>query len=326
MVADDTMRIAVVGAGLMGHGIAQVFARSGHHVRLTSRSEASLERAMDRIDSDLLMLVDMEAVTSEEAKFTAANIHPTDRLENAVDDAGVVFEAVYEDIALKRDLFRRLDETCGPETILASSTSTFTATQLGSATGRQDRVVVAHFINPPYLVPLVEVVPGKHTSGATVATIVDLVKSAGNRPVVVEKEVPGFVSVRLQMALAREAISLVQAGVASPADIDTVITTSIGRRWATAGVFEVLDIAGWDTVSSVGAHLLPDLDPPSEVPALLRRKVERGELGVKSGRGFYSWTPESAEALRYRIARALIEIGRWSAGPPVETQESCNGD
>ena len=317
MVADEMTRIAVVGAGLIGHGIAQVFARSGHHVNLTSRSEASLEKATGRIESDLRMLVDMGAITGEEAESTAANIHPINEPESAVGDADVVFEAVYEDLDLKRDLFRWLDRVCREEAIIASSTSTFTATQLGSSTGRPDRVVVAHFVNPPYLMPLVEVVPGNGTSRETVATIVDLVEQAGNEPVVIEKEVPGFVSVRLQMALAREAISLVQAGVASPADIDTVIKTSIGRRWATAGVFEVLDIAGWDTISAVSSHVLPDLDPPSEVPTLLREKVERGELGVKSGRGFYDWTPESAEALRQRIAWALIEIGRWPRHEPV---------
>jgi 3-hydroxybutyryl-CoA dehydrogenase len=319
-------QVAVVGAGLIGHGIAQVFARAGHHVRLTSRSEASLERATGRIESNLRMLTEMGSITRQDADLTISNIHPTSALVKAVDDADVVFEAVYEDLDLKRDLFRRLDRVCREKAILASSTSTFTATQLGSATGHPDRVVVAHFINPPYLMPLVEVVPGIGTSRETVATIVDLVERAGNEPVVIKREVPGFVSVRLQMALAREAISLVQGGVASPADIDTVITTSIGRRWATAGVFEVLDIAGWDTISAVGSQVLPDLDPPSEVPTLLREKVERGELGIKSGRGFYAWTPESAEASRQRIARALIEIGKWPRDEPAGVRVESSGE
>lgn len=323
---EEMTRIAVVGAGLMGHGIAQVFARVGHQVRLTSQSEASLERAAVRINCNLRMLVDMGAITEQEAKSTYANILFINEIESAVSDANVVFEAVYEDLDLKRSLFRRLDEMCGASVILASSTSTFTATQLGSETGRRDRVVVAHFINPPYLIPLVEVVPGEGTSMETVEKIVALVESTGNEPVVIDKEVPGFVSVRLQMALAREAISLVQAGVASPSDVDRVITTSIGRRWATAGVFEVLDLAGWDTISAVGSQILPDLESASEIPELLREKVERGDLGVKSGKGFYEWPPDSVESARRRMTRALIAINKWPRDELVDRGGETPGD
>jgi 3-hydroxybutyryl-CoA dehydrogenase len=311
VVDDDTMRIAVVGAGLMGHGIAQVFARSGHHVRLASRSEASLERAMDRIDSDLRMLVDMEAVTSGEAKFTAANIHPIDRLEDAVDDAGVVFEAVYEDMDLKRGLLRRLDETCGPETILASSTSTFTATQLGSATGRQDRVVVAHFINPPYLVPLVEVVRGPETSDETIAVLCGLLEAAGKRPIVLQKESLGFIGNRMQFALLREALAIVDRGIATPEDVDAVVRTSFGRRLAVAGPLEVFDFAGWDTISHIIDELFPDLDNSPENFPVLKEMVARGDFGVRSGKGFYEWDEERVAALRRRLAHALSSIDRF---------------
>ena len=308
---EDINRIAVVGAGLMGHGIAQEFAVAGYEVGLTSRSRDSLDRAVERIRGNLEMLVDLGPVTSQMAEQAMSRLHPDPRLEGAVQEADLVVEAVYEDLALKQAVFRALDSTCPERTVLASTTSTFAPSELASATRRPEKVLVAHYINPPYLVPLVEIVPAKRTSSETLSTVRDLLSSIGKRPVVVRQEVPGFISVRLQMALAREALWLVQEGVASPEDVDTVIKTSLGRRWAVAGVFEVLELAGWDLVSTIASWLLPDLASSTELPPVLTDKLDRGELGVKTGSGFYDWTPESAEALRQRIAHALVEINRW---------------
>ncbi|MCH8205574.1 MAG: 3-hydroxyacyl-CoA dehydrogenase family protein, partial [Chloroflexi bacterium] len=232
-------------------------------------------------------------------------------LDDAVSDADLVIEAVYEDLSLKQRMFEQLDRTCPDRTVLASTTSTFPATQLAMATGRPDRVLVAHYINPPYLVPLVELVPGEGTSEETLGAVHGLLTGIGKQPVVLRKEVPGFISVRLQAALLREALSLVQSGAATPEDVDMVIRTSIGRRWAVAGVFEVLELAGWDVVSDIASWLFPQLESSSELPAVLRERVERDELGVKSGKGFYDWAPDSAEDLRRRIAHALVEIDGW---------------
>ena len=311
MKAKDIQRIAVVGAGIMGHGIALEFAVAGYDVRLSSRSQESLRRASARIGQSLDMLVDVGTVTREQADEGPARISLCAQLAEAVSDAHLVIEAVYEDLPLKQRLFSELGGLCCEETILASTTSAFLPDQLTPDTLRAGRVMVAHYINPPYLVPLVEIVPSRKASEDDVAAVYNLLTSIGKSPIVLRKGVPGFVSGRLQMALAREAFSMVQQGVASPEDIDLVLRTSVGRRWA-AGVFEVFDLAGWDLVSAIASELIPTLDGSPEVPEIVTEKVARGALGAKTGEGFYKWTPESAQALRARIAQTLARIDRWS--------------
>ena len=315
MRADQVKRIAVIGAGTMGYGIAQGFAVAGFEVRIHSRTEESLQRGIDRIRDTLQRLTKMGLMTRLQARSALPRIQASAVLGETVDEADVVIEAVYEDLVLKRRIFGELDRLCPQRTILASTTSTFLPSELASVTRRPDRVLVTHYINPPYLTPLVEVVRHQSTSDDTVATVMDLLRDVGKRPVLVQREVPGFISVRLQFALLREALSLVQSGVATPQDVDTVIKTSIGRRWAVAGVFEVLELAGWDLAEAIATSLLPHLENSTRVPQLLREKVQRQELGVKTGKGFYEWTPESEEALRARIAHAMVEIETWSRTP-----------
>ena len=158
--------------------------------------------------------------------------------------------------------------------------------------------------------PLVEVVPTEETSQETTATMMELLAALGKQPILVEREVPGFVASRLQMALLREALWLVENEVASAEDVDLAISTGLGRRWATAGVLQVLEVAGWDLISRVAADVFPHLSVDDD-PALLNDLVERGEIGLKAGKGFYEWTPEKAEELRRRIAKGLVEIDRW---------------
>ena len=311
MKVDDIKRIAVIGAGLMGHAIALEFALAGYAVRLNSRTEESVQRGMDQIQETLARLVKLEFVTSEQAASAASMVDPTADLEEAVADADMAVENVYEDLELKRQVFRQLDSLSPQRTILATGTTGLPPTELASATQRPDKVLATHYANPPYLLPFVEIVRGKKTSDHTVSTVFDLLNKIGKRPVIINREVPGFVAMRLQGALLREALSLVQKGIATPEDIDTIIKTGIGRRWPAAGVFEVFDLAGWDVVSAVAAWLFPDLESSPEIPPVLREMVERGELGVKTGKGFYEWTPETAEALRERIGAALAEIQRW---------------
>ena len=304
-------RIVVVGAGTMGHGIAMEFALAGYQVRLHSRTEASLDRALRSIRDSLDLLVSLGAVTRRAAGSVPARIRTSADLEESVSDADVVIESVYEDLALKQRVFRQIDQICPDRTILASNTSSLMPGKLASATRRPDRVLVAHYVNPPFLVPFVEIVPGGETSDETVAAMSGLLTAIGKRPIVVLKEVPGFVASRLQEALLREALWLVQNGVASPQDVDVAIKTGIGRRWAVAGVFEVLEIAGWDLLEAIATDLFPHLASSPEVPAVLSDMVRRGEFGVKTGKGFYEWTPRSAEALKRQIAAALVEIERW---------------
>ena len=311
MKADEVKLIAVIGAGLIGHSVAQEFALAGYEVNLNSRSDESLRRGLARIQETLRGLTEIGVVTREQAESVPSMIHPSVDLKETVEDADVVIENVYEDLELKRQVFKEIDNWSPERAILVSGTSTLALRELASATRRPDKVVLANYANPPHLVPSVEVMRNQATSDETVATLCELLTTVGKRPVVIQQEVPGFVANRLQMALTREALSLVQRGIVSPQDVDTIIKNGIGRRWAVAGVFEVWELAGWDLIAAMASWLLPDLDASHEVPQILRDKVESGELGVKTGKGFYDWTPESAGALRQRIAHALIEIAKW---------------
>ena len=186
--------------------------------------------------------------------------------------------------------------------------------QLAEATKNPSRVVVTHYFNPPHVVPLVEVVGGRETSSETIETVRDLLVSQGKKPVVLGTEALGFIANRLQAALLRECFSLVENGVARPEDIDTVVTTSLGRRLGVAGPFEVFDAAGADVWQAIFEGLMHDIESSTEVPPGIARMVERGDFGLKTGRGVYEWTPESSAELRSRIARAVEEIGRWNDG------------
>ena len=307
MGINNIQQIAVVGAGLMGHGYAQEFALAGYPVQLHSRNEASLQKAMQNIQQNLQMLITMGALTPQQADSVPSKIHTTPVLKDAVETVDLVIESVYEDLVLKQQIFRDLDALCPPHTILVSGTSTLPLSDLQSVTQRPDRVLLANYANPPYLVPLVEVLRNERTSDETVATVCDLLTRIGKRPVVIQREIPGFVANRLQGALLREALWLVHNGIVTPQDIDTIITGGIGRRWAVAGPFEIFDLAGWDLVEDVTSWLFPLLETSPAVPPIVTQKVQQGELGVKTGAGFYEWTPESAAALRQRIASVFIQ-------------------
>ena len=259
-------------------------------------------------------LVRVGKTSAEQAAAALVRIQGYAALGEAVEAADVVVESVYEDLALKQQIFRDLDDLCPERTILASNTSSFMPSSFTADIRRRDKALVVHYVNPPHLVPVVEVVPTDQTSEETVTAITELLKGIGKRPIVIRKEVPGFVLNRLQMALLREACWLVENGVVEAQDVDMALCNSIGRRWAVAGIFEILEIAGWDLISNVASGVMPHLSATSEVPQVLKEKVEKGELGVKAGKGFYEWTPALVAELKSKIARALIEIDTWPDG------------
>ncbi|MYD50709.1 MAG: 3-hydroxyacyl-CoA dehydrogenase family protein [Dehalococcoidia bacterium] len=309
--------VAVIGAGLMGHGIAIEFALAGYDVRLHSRSEESLERARGMIRDSLERLRDLGRVSEQQTESVPDGVRMSTELGELVGDADLVIESIYEDIDAKTDLFAQLDDLCPDRTILASNTSSFLPSRLAAATTRPDKVINAHFLNPPFFVPLVEVVPTEETSEETTSVVMELLTSLGKQPILVKREAPGFVASRLQMALLREALWLVENEVASAEDVDKAINAGLGRRWATAGVLQVLEVAGWDLISRVAADVFPHLSNADD-PSLLREMVERGDIGVKAGKGFYDWTPEKAEELRRWIAQGLVEIGRLDSGKAMD--------
>ncbi len=303
----EIRNVAVVGAGLMGHSIAQEFAVAGYRVSLNDVSEERLDEARERIRQNLEMLG-----RSDEWRDVSSRIVFTDDLRTAVMDADIVIEAITENLQVKQSLFADIESICRDDAILASNTSTFLPSQIAESTRNPGRVLVMHYFNPPHVVPLVEVVGGRETSPETLETARDLLVSQGKSPVVLEKEALGFIANRLQAALLRECFALVESGVARPEDIDTVVTRSLGRRLGVAGPFEVFDAAGADVWHAICEGVMADIESSTDVPPAIARMVKRGDFGLKTGRGVYEWTDESAAELRRKIARAVEEIGRWN--------------
>ena len=308
MEVDDITRIGVVGAGLMGHGIALQFALGGYEVHLNDVSEENLTQALSNVESTLGMLVDMGLVDDPAANEVPARIQTSTSLEETLSEIDFVVEAVFEDLSLKQTVFAELDRLSPDRTILSSNTSSFMSSQLAPSTNRPGQVVVANWWDPPYLLPLIEVVRGPETSDHTIETTADLFTKLGKRPVVLQKESLGFIGNRMQFALLREAIAIVESGTATAEDVDLVVTSSFGRRLSVAGPFEVFDLAGWDTIAAIIGQLFPDLDTSRATPALIEDLLKRQQLGVKSGHGFYPWSDESVAGLRQRVGKALGTI------------------
>ena len=305
----EIKNIALIGAGHMGHGIAETFAQAGKEVFLFDLSEPLLRQAVERIDYNLRELSDWGLLLPDDIQPVINRLHLTTRLEDAASDAEVTIEAVPEDLELKRQIFRRLDGICPERSILASNTSSFKPSEYAKATNRPDRVVGTHYFYPPHIMPLVEIVRGPSTSDATVETMYDLLKSSGKTPVIVQKEVPGFIGNRLQCALQREAFYIVEQGIASPQDVDIVAKTSFGPRMPFAGLFEMMEMQGdYELLLTVWNHICPDLCSSKEPASLLTGMVKRGELGSKTGKGFYDWTPESADARRKELRTHLLRL------------------
>ena len=232
-------------------------------------------------------------------------------------------EAVYEDLPLKQQVFADLDRHCPPPGVLASNTSSFMTSQLASSTRNPGRVVVGNWWNPPYLVPLVEVVRGPQTSDGTIASLRRLLEAAGKRPIVLQKESLGFIGNRMQFALLREALAIVDQGIATPEDVDDVVRTSFGRRLAVAGPLEVFDFAGWDTISHIIDELFPDLDTsPGEFhraqgdgcPGRVRGEIREGVLRVGRGEGRGPEAPPGPRPFQHRPVPGMIRRPPTGAG------------
>ena len=304
----NTKTIGVAGAGLMGLGITQAMAMGGHPVLVYDVSETALRSATETIQRNLVGASRLGVLQESDISDVASRIRTTSSLSEFAGDADLVVEAVPENLDLKRRFFTELEHIAGDDTIITSNTSSLLPDDIAGVLDRPERFLVTHFFNPPYLIPLVEVVPGQRTDPEVVGEAVSLIEKIGNTPVVLNKAVPGFLINRLQIALLREALSLVQNGVASVDDVDKAVRSSIGRRLSIAGVFEVCDLAGLDVVKAAAETVLGDLNCTQELSELIRGHVDRGELGAKTGRGFYQWDEESIQMKRSRIAAALAAI------------------
>ncbi len=292
-------RIAVIGAGLMGHGIAQVFAVAGHQVAVQDPLPAALASLHERVRANLRRLG-----LPEEA---AERITLHAELAPAVSDAAFIFEAAPEDVALKQELIETVTATAPADAVVASNTSSMPVTIYAERAHGRERVVGTHWWNPPYLIPLVEVVQGAETSPATVDKTMALLTRVGKLPVHARKDVPGFIANRLQHALWREAMALVQDGICDAETVDLCIKNSFGLRLSVMGPLETADLGGLDMILSIHEQILPYIDRTPAPLQILMDKVAAGDLGMKTGRGFYDWTAEAAAATRQRLTDHLVD-------------------
>lgn len=288
----------MIGAGTMGAGIARVFADAGAAVRLCARRESSLEAARGRLGEG------------------TARVRLTTSAEEALDGADLVVETIVEEVEPKRALLARAEELVSPAAILTTNTSSLPLAALAGELRRPERFAGLHWLNPPELVELVEVVGAERTAPETLELLSGWMEELGKAPVVVRRDVPGFVANRLQYALLREAYALVDAGVCSFEDVDRTLTHGLGARWAAIGPFETMDLAGLDVHAAVAANLWPELENGMHPSPSIALALESGALGVKNGRGLLGdYGPSAAAALAERRERVLRGVPELREGP-----------
>ena len=290
-------RIAVLGGGLMGHGIAQAFACAGHDVKITDPIAEVRARIFERIAANLKDLgLDHGALK---------HVSVVETLEDCVAEVEWVIEAAPEDLELKQSLFARIEAAAPADAILASNTSVIPITSIMSQIERKERALGTHWWNPPYLVPLVEVIRAADTSEAAVASTLRLLRGVGKTAVEVKKDVAGFVGNRLQHALWREAIALVAEGVCDARTVDDVVKAGFGARLAVLGPLENADLVGTELTRSIHRYVLPALDRSTAPSPYLDKLIGEGRLGFKSGGGFFDWSLDEQAALRSRVTKHL---------------------
>lgn len=304
----ESLSVAVLGAGLMGHGIAQVLAQAGHRVALTDTDDAPLATARGRIARNLDEMRVPSAPVLERVRLAAT-------LADAVAGADLVIESVSEVVTVKQALFAEVGALAPRHAILTSNTSVIPITRLGERLDDETRgrLVGTHWWNPPHLIPLVEVVRTAFTRDDVVDRTVELLRDAGKVPVVVQRDVTGFIGNRLNQAMWREAIALVEAGVCDAETIDIVVKQSFGLRLAVLGPMENADLIGLELTRNLHALLFPDLCDAKVPSPLLDAAIARGDTGMKAGAGLRRWTAEEAEATRTRLAGHLMAMTKKDA-------------
>lgn len=294
----DKLNISVIGGGLMGAGIAQVFAAAGHRVVVNEPIDTVRETIIDRIRTGLIQVGD-------DPKF-AANVSVTADLAEAVHEAGFVTEAAPEKLELKRSIFAQFIKHAPGDAILASNSSVMPIGSIAWMLPTADRIVGTHWWNPAVLIPLVEVVQGAKTSDATVKATMDLLASVGKKPAHVKKDVAGFVANRLQHALWREAIAMVADGICDARTVDDCVKNSFGLRLPVLGPLENADLVGIELTRDIHQTIIPELNRDSGSNPLLDAMIADGKLGFKSGEGFQVWSDAEQAGLRQRLVDHLV--------------------
>ena len=294
--------VAVLGGGLMGAGIAQVFAAADFAVRVYEPIDEARATVTARIAENLRM------VGGDESAVEAVTVYAD--LEPVVSKAGFVTEAVPEKLELKRSIFADLERLALPNAILASNSSVIPISKIADGLETADRMVGTHWWNPPYLIPLVEVIKGAKTSTETIDSTMALLRKLGKEAAYIQKDVPGFVANRLQHALWREAIAMVAEGICDARTVDACIKNSLGQRLGVLGPLENADMVGLDLTLDIHRTIIPELDRCAGPNPYLEAQVEAGKLGFKTREGFMTWTDDEMASLRRRLAEYLVRAQR----------------
>ena len=304
---NDIKNITILGAGMMGPGLAQIFAVKGYDVTLWARRAEVLPGVIEIIKNNLTLMAEYGIGSAADIDSIVSRVKTTDDFEEAVRDADFVEEAIGEKLELKQDFFRRLDKLCKPETILATNTSVISITEIAAESVKRERIIGTHFWNPPYLIPLVEVVPTPDTSDETIKTTMTLLEECGRKPIHVKKDVPGFVANRLQHALWREAISIVERGIADPKTVDDAIRYSFGFRLPILAPIENSDMVGTQLTWNIHSYILKHIENSTEPSPLLKEMLDNGKMGFPSGNGFYDWDDQKIAKSKRALQEYLIK-------------------
>lgn len=299
---------AVVGTGMMGPGIAVTLALGGVRTTILSRSEQGAARGLAAARAQIDLLASNGLADAARADWARANLSASTAFDDTVRGAGIVIESAPENMEFKQELFARLDALAKPDTVLASNTSGLSITAVASRAQRPERILTTHFWNPPHLMPLVEIVKGDRTANEHLDSVYALLAHCGKTPVIVRKDRPGQLGNRLQHALIREAVYIVQEGIASAEDVDLAAKAGFGLRLPVYGIFEHQDAVGLDMTIGILDYIARDLCNEPGAPPFAKQLVADGKLGAKTGKGFYDWSEKDVNAVKARRDEFVLEF------------------
>lgn len=316
MKLEDVKHIAIIGTGMIGASLAVLFTGNSYKTTMLAINDAEAESGLARYQTYYKDLIEQKLVSPKQAEACAKLLNITQNYQD-IADADFIFECVFERIDVKHSVYKEIEAHCHNYRAIASSTSAISADDLAAGLQNKDKLMVAHPWNPPHLVPCVEVVKNQQTSDEALQFTVNLLRSVGREPVVMKKGAEGFIGNRLQHALFREAVHMVEMGIATPEDIDKTIMSSFGPRYASIGLFEHFDYAGLDLIVNIEDYLFPTLCNATKTQDIIREHVEKGELGFKTMKGMYDWSKKDLDEFRLRAGKPYLPYFNWSL-PEVE--------
>lgn len=302
-------KVTIIGAGKMGIGITQFFAQNNYHIKLIDLNEEVIKNAKEKIEEELLYL-QKQRLLEEDIKLILNRISTSANLDDAK-YSSIIFEAIPEKIELKVSLFSKLEEICDRNVVFATNTSGISINSIAEHMSYPDRLLGTHFFMPASVIPLVEVVKGNFTEEKIAESVINLLNNCGKKAVLIHKDIPGFIANRIQHAMAREAISLLEKGVASAEDIDTVVKWSLGIRLVSTGPLEQRDLNGIDIHTDIASYLYKDLENRTTPSQLLIDKIHEKELGTKTNKGFYEWDQNTKKEIIRNKNETLLEIVKY---------------